>query len=126
MDKNELTYELLEKTIKKIVNESFEEREQSDIEKFKSKIDDITNIIERKYENKFDNLQKYYKNEVFKKPSWAWSLVITALLFLVFNIGCWVIAKWDLSIDNKIKDYQTFCEKIVDEKIKNILNNKQK
>ena len=121
--------------ISKIMYQSAEDIKANEVIKiFKEKIEQITKSFEKTYQEKLeektneikkDLTEKYEKrceeieNKNNKTHTKSW-VIITGLCIALLNLFAWTIKWYIEQTNNKFNDYQDFCEKIVDEKIKNI------
>lgn len=94
------------------ITKSFEKTYQ---EKLEEKTKEIKKDLTEKFDEKLQNIEDKH-NETHTK-SW---IIITGLVILCVNIIGWSIKYYINFIDEKINNNKYFCEKIVDEKIKNI------
>ena len=84
-------------------------------EKLEEKIKEIKKDLIEKYEKRCEEIEN--KNNKIHTKHWV---IITGLFIALLNVCAWAATWYIGNTNNKFKDYQDFCEKIVDEKIKNI------
>ena len=103
-----LLNDIIEKQIKQLSN-SFEETYKN---KLKSIGDDLCRDLKNDFKNELKDIREGTKTK--------WWIIGSAVIIALAGLVGYFANKYIESLNTRFKDYQTFCERIVDEKIKNI------
>ena len=105
--------------ITKIVQQKIEQITKSFEKTYQEKLEEKTNEIKKDLTEKYEKRCEEIENKNNKTHTKSW-VIITGLCIALLNLFAWTIKWYIEQTNNKFNDYQDFCEKIVDEKIKNI------
>jgi len=120
---NKSTPDYIQDFLNKTIKDSIEQNQQQYIVKFNEELEKYEKKYIETLEVKTKELKKEFKEElkdIREGTRTKWLVISGAVIVALAGIISFIANEYIKSLNLKFKDYQTFCEKIVDEKIKNI------